>query len=243
MDDRDEFERYNAENHPGFSRTGDQYRLTAADRFALRTLERPDTELLALTRKDTGQLVVTSGRLAVFDPLWPMEQWSDPLDLTVPNGAHDAYILTCEAGKWGECNAMFVVTFEGAQPVEWTAASFASSLKYAPDEPTHLIYVDAGTIGLGDLSSIDNLRNIVKRRIEAGEIGDEGDQLGEMNEQYDLVAQDYRVGDGPDNLLFIGTGIGDGGYPIYWGLASNGEPAALVVSFYLLEARFRKNLQ
>lgn len=240
----DEYSRFNAENALGQPVvSGTPYRLNAADLECLAKAQLPDEELAVqkIRRQSVLNLTVTSGEVAMFDPLWQVSDWFNPLDRSVPVGKHPVDLFIVEAGVWGERNALLRVTLADGNVVSWVPAV----LKSSPYDKKggHIVGVDAGTLGLADTQSLRKLQQHIAQRIADGEIEDESDHVEEMNEAYDLVSQNYQVdADTDHNMICVGTGIGDGGYPIYWGLGSSSEPILLVASFYLFEAAHRKSI-
>lgn len=178
--------------------------------------------------KRIGEIAVTSGYLICSDlGLW--EDSSFLLDLPVPLGRHPVDIVIDETS--GRVVAARVVFDPTAVPIKQICATRWERPKIpkADDDHrinSHYIATDTAAIGLIDaaelLPSTRRERSSVERRLQELLLGPERKRFAVLN-----------ISD-KANAVAIEKGFGDGIYPSFWLLDSEGKPVQLVFDFGIL---------
>ncbi|WP_433676981.1 DUF4241 domain-containing protein [Microbacterium gorillae] len=187
----------------------EQRALDEVRNFAERDVVRPKDQQLARAEVSSlGTFVTSSGALAVIDFGYDNDD-ARPLARTVPPGAYPVERVTA----FGR-NAAVRIRFTDDQPVEWHPASLADS--------GHVVGVDAGCVCIVDYVGYASM----SRRSKAAALTAFFAETRPCAMTFDLASGGIGVA--------TDSGYGDGSYPVYWGVDSEGRIAQLVVDFMVL---------
>ena len=174
-------------------------------------------------RLELGDLVLPSGRIIVSDPTPGLI--GEPLERRVGPGSYPVLVFAIE--HW---NAFAVLRFSNAGVTRW---------EFARSEREELGYslgcsVDSGFAGFMDADT----RVLVERRHELAQgdpeyFGYVMDVLmdGFVDEQAGIHTP---IEGDPRNVAAFASGLGDGLYPVLWGLDDTGAPAVLLCDFQVI---------
>ncbi|HEX9412280.1 MAG TPA: DUF4241 domain-containing protein [Ktedonobacterales bacterium] len=187
-----------------------------------------------LHRRPLGELVVTSGRIVVRDPLVvpDMPPLADPAE----PGRYPVVLSVAELPNGDQRVACALLQLSEHLAVRWEMATrhgqTLSSL-----EPGYIFGypVDAGT---GCFMDADTSRALIARPIHMGNGYVESDELLDtLNRTYlptwcwaNLILDDASGA----NVIAFSSGWGDGFYPSYWGYDAASQRVALVADFGVL---------
>lgn len=172
----------------------------------------PDVQAMFAAPNDVVQLgtITTGGVLTIHD--LALVDWElKPLTRTVPAGTYSVEV----ARDRRDVNLAVRLRLSAADPVEWRAAERLDVGAFAP--------VDCGNVAILDFAALASC------------------EIEHANELYEQVIE--MMMDGPGGTFHLGnpeddpdaviveSGIGDGCYPIYWGISEDGSVAALLVDF------------
>ncbi len=149
--------------------------------------------------------ITTSGVVAVHDFGWVAYDLA-PLSQRVPPGTYPVVVSHRADGT----NVALRVKLDDEQATRWVDAARVGS--------TNVVSVDAGNVVVLDFATMPTCRN---------------DWLDELYQGH-LTATDgdvFSIAGGPDDAVMLQAGYGDGGYPVYWGVADDGTITDLVVDF------------
>lgn len=161
-----------------------------------------------VTRSLVGTLVTTSGVLAVLDGGYDNSS-AKPLERTVPPGYYPVDRVVVD-GR----NAAVRVTFSPEAPTRWRPASIPGG--------GHVFGVDAGSACLVDYPAY-----------AAQTRRDKAAMWRRFTEAEGPGAIEAPLPEGNRGIV-VASGIGDGAYPVYWGIAADGAVVQLVVDFLML---------
>jgi uncharacterized protein DUF4241 len=189
------------------------------------------------SRVDIGEIYVPSGRLYCCDPFLSREV--GPLDRCTAPGSYLASIGLVEVeGGWGK-RVGFAELFLSDEIVShWIGALYQRDNKMYSAFP-----VDAGLACFMDRLTENLFRRVVDEFYRVHPQGNYYDDVLAsgfaksalfFGHSGDWLLHFPRVGD-PLNIVMFASGLGDGNYPIYWGIDRYGEPCRLLVDFGLLE--------
>lgn len=198
----------------------------ADDTSATRFVGLPEHELapLGIEKIDLGELVMSSGRLIVGDPLPGLI--GDPLARIVAPGAYPVTLF-----RHGDWNAYAVVKFSESQISSWELATDESG-------SSELV----GNVDSGFASFMDaETRQLIERRDQREQQfnPDYSDYLfGALFMDLPSEAGGIHLPDPQDkrNVVVFSSGFGDGSYPVWWGLDSRGEVAAILCDLQVIPA-------
>ncbi len=174
----------------------------------------PDATWVVTDDLQFGTVLLPSGRLVVDE--FPLG--AEPLDIVVAPGAYATHAtLARQPDQEGEQVAFASVVLSDAPTVRW--------------QNEGAIAVDGGTTMLTSVEANDALGRTWRDDTDTAERLD--------REIYDsMVAHDYLGTEwalSPEtNLVRVTSGVGDGGYPVYVGFDTDGNPTRVVVDFLLL---------
>jgi hypothetical protein len=162
-----------------------------------------------------GTLQISSGAIGAYDFGWSGEDFR-PLGRSVPLGEHLVEIAVAD-----RLVVAARVTFDQeGKGTEWRPA-------VRVDNESHVVGVDTANVSFFDAKSFMMLEaREQERRYEEGVI--EHSPLGAK-----FVHLKAPKNQAPDCVV-ITSGMGDGGYPCYWGLDQNGAIVSLVVDFLVV---------
>jgi hypothetical protein len=149
--------------------------------------------------------ITTSGVMAVHDFGWVAYDLA-PLAQRVPPGTYPVVVSHRADGT----NVALRVTFADEQATKWVDAERVGS--------NNVVSVDAGNVVVLDFATMPTCRN---------------DWMDELYQDH-VMATDgdvFSIAGGPDDAVMVQAGYGDGGYPVYWGVADDGTITDLVVDF------------
>lgn len=156
-----------------------------------------------------GTLVTATGVLTVLD-FGNDNDDALPLARTVEPGSYPVDRVTA----FGR-NAAVRVRFSDETPASWHPAS--------PPDTGHVISVDAGCVCVVDYAGYAGMTERAKERVY--------DKFTKL--EGPAAASEFKVG--RKNVgIACESGYGDGGYPAYWGVDSQGRIAQLVIDFLVL---------
>jgi hypothetical protein len=183
-----------------------------------------------------GKLHLPTGRIVACDPYFCANAL--PFDRAVPAGEYDVQLYRTHSAEWGIRFAYARVLLRPAETIAYAKAVFegADSGAYA---------VDSGVGSLMDEAARAAFAHQLAQYYRANPCG---------NYYTDILQHEYRSGSGelaePDsgraqwalhrlpgsdlNVAIFSSGLGDGYFESYWGLAADEEPTFLVTDFGLL---------
>ena len=156
-------------------------------------------------RVETLAPITTSGVIAVHDFGWLAFDLA-PLSQRVPPGTYPVVVSHRADGV----NVALRVQFEDTSTTSWVKAARVGS--------NNFVSVDAGNVVVLDFATMPTCRN---EWIE-----------GLYHDHLEATDGDvFSIAGGPDDAVMVQAGYGDGAYPVYWGVASDGTITDLVVDF------------
>ncbi|PPF46967.1 hypothetical protein C5B85_01425 [Pseudoclavibacter sp. AY1F1] len=186
-----------------------QVQLDEVHNFTEREVSRPgDKQSARAEVTHLGTLSTSTGFLSVLDFGYDNDD-ARPLARTVPPGRYSVDRVTA----FGR-NAAVRVRFSDAAPVTWIPASLPGS--------GHVVGVDAGCICIVDYVGYSDMT----RRDKAAAYDAFSAAQTPAVQEFDLAGTDIGIA--------FDSGYGDGSYPAYWGLDSEGAVAQLVVDCMVL---------
>lgn len=185
----------------------------------------------SITEQDLGLLHLTSGRIVANDPLFPGED--KPFAQSVAPGSYPVklYIYHCDTDQRV---AFAELRFSEDLPVSFMPALTAGQDSSALKEDEFFGYgVDSGTGGFMDEDACRALNHYL-------------DQSGDyclptlakaLDESYvdTFCTANVPLPDIQANIAAFSSGYGDGVYPSFWGLNTDGQICCLITDFCIIE--------
>ena len=171
-----------------------------------------------------GAVSVESGTVGVFDFGWGGDMFR-PLQRSVPIGSYEIQIAVADFNGADSRNSAARMLIGDPDSVSrWVTAETV-------EEPGHVVDVDYGNVAIFDATDYLELK---ARKLER------------LYQQYlDLRFDDSTAGKKhvhlqfgkktASNCIVMDSGMGDGGYPAYWGLDDADNPVVLLVDFLLID--------
>jgi len=189
------------------------------------------SQSVTLTVEDAGHVVLPTGRLVASDAFIID---SLPFAEAVPRGRYAVSVLVADFADGDRRVAAAMVTVAPNQPVRWELALVPGqdTSTLGPDE--FFGYgVDGGTGSFTSPEATEHLKDrgayeTYSQKLMAAM--NPGDGVFPLT-----VAVDIDPGSGA-NVVAFSSGFGDGAYPTFVGLRSDGEPAVLLTDFGVLDA-------
>lgn len=193
---------------------------------ATRFAELAERELasLGIEKISLGELVMTSGRLIVGDPLPGMI--GNPLARVVAPGTYPVSLF-----RHGDWNAFVVLRFSGRQIANWALATDESGSSDS-----------VGNVGSGFASFMDAETQLLVEERDKGEQHSNPDYsdylFGALFKDLPSEAGGVHLPDPGDkrNVVVFASGYGDGSYPAFWGLDTDGGVAAILCDLKVIPA-------
>ena len=192
-------------------------------------------ESISLRQRHASELIITSGRIIAWDPLW-IDERIPPFAATVAPGKYPVVLSIAQSSIAGERLAYATLRLQDRQPVRWEVARFDDDEISLLDENEDVIGYPVDT-GIGCFADLDAARVFMQRLQEDAEYHmvivrgmDESDPLnigwgwGSVDLKPDTLA----------NLIFFTAGEGDGTYASYFGFDADDMPVCLITDFGLL---------
>jgi hypothetical protein len=161
-----------------------------------------------------GDVRLPSGRIAVGEFLFEEEV----LDIVVPAGRYPVHATLARPPDGDdERVALVTLVLSDAATTRWRFA--------------YAFPVDGGTTNITSVEGATAERAAIERDDEAWMRRSE-ERFWSLS-AHDHLATEVTI-DGDLNLVLVGSGVGDGGYPVHIGLDEAGEPTRVVVDFLLV---------
>ena len=167
-----------------------------------------------------GTVNLQSGIVGVYDFGWAGEDFR-PLNRLVSPGSYRVEVVQTEFTSGDVRNAAVrVLLGDPSTVVKWVEASTV-------DAGNNVVGVDAGNVTIFDGGRFMTLQIRAHNRL-----------YDKYIKMFSVSKRHYKLNltaDSPStDCVIVDSGFGDGGYPCYWGLDSNGDPAVLLVDFRLV---------
>ncbi len=167
---------------------------------------------------DLGRIQLASGVIGAYDLGWPPERFR-PLRQRVPSG--DFPVEIAKAGGFViAARIRFDSTREAGQ---WIPA-------FPLEQDSHDVGVDYGNVSFFDAGNFMSLRQRELERIYHETVEASANNQGSGAHWVRLVSKPPAC---PDCVM-VDSGMGDGSYPCYWGMAEDGEVVSLVADFLMV---------
>jgi hypothetical protein len=183
-------------------------------------------------QRDIGTLTLPSGRIVLCDAL--VEPHAAPLERRVEPGAFGVRISIARLEGGDERIAAALLRFRPGTVEDWELAMPPNAVPLEPAE-THFVgyRVESGT---GCFAAAEAAARLAARL----------DAEPEFHEQIAAALRaSYRdtrdwadirpAASTPANAILFSSGLGDGVYPSFWGLASDRRPVCLITDFGLVD--------
>jgi len=188
-----------------------------------------------------GDLYLETGRILLCDPL--TSTLKRVVSKGIEPGSYPAQLYQVIYDDTMVLNIMLKVTIKSEAPYKWIPIECLDSLGITK-KSSHL-GSDTGLISVMDLNTYEDWNSVVK--------DDFGRYRFYMNNIHPFMAMRKKntsfvkdwanvnlhgeeSGENKNqNLLIAQSGLGDGYYPIYWGLNASGEKVCLVIDFRVFE--------
>lgn len=168
---------------------------------------------------DAGTIEIASGILGAYDFGWDQDGFR-PLSRSVPPGTYRADYATVD----GLVIAARVRFQENRDVAGWKPA-------VRLDGENHVVGVDYANVAFFDAA---NYMKLEKRELEDRYQDWLDLSLAKQDPQPAAGMSLTSPKEGAPDCIVTNSGVGDGGYPVYWGLDSKGEVVSLVVDFHLV---------
>jgi hypothetical protein len=184
-----------------------------------------------LRHQHIGDLLVTSGDIVVWDPLW-VDQNTPHLARSIPPGRYPVVVATAKLPSGVEQPAYATLRLSDRPPVDWAVASFDSGdTSFRPGNSIPGYPVDTG---IGSFMDRTAARILAQRMVQDREY-----HMVISRGMEETIAQGWGWGWGmlslePDtsaNVAYFTAGPGDGDYPSYWGYHADGAAVCLTTDF------------
>jgi hypothetical protein len=149
--------------------------------------------------------MTTSGVMAVHDFGW-VDVDLAPLSQRVPAGTYPVFVSHRADGV----NMALRVQFADKPAARWVNAARVGS--------DNQVIVDAGNVVVLDFATMPLCRN---------------EWIEELYQDHLMATEGdvFSIAGGPDDAVMVQAGYGDGVYPVYWGVATDGTITDLLVDF------------
>jgi hypothetical protein len=162
-----------------------------------------------------GDVLLPSGRIAVGEFLFEDET----LDIVVPAGRYPVHATLAQPPEGDdERVALLTLLLSDATPTRWSHA--------------YTFPVDGGTTSVTSVEGAEAERAAIERDDEAWMRRSE-ERFWSLS-AHDHLATEVTIA-GELNLVLVGSGVGDGAYPVFIGRDAAGTPTGVVVDFGLLD--------
>ena len=192
--------------------------------------------------RQTGELMMPSGRVTACDPFIGLEfvEDAEPFTVTVPPGRYPVDVCMVGWTKEGEPDGAAVpesvaaakLVISRETPVRWEMAVIGEQDETdLADNQFYGYGVDAGTGCFADHASIPALHELVEEPDDRP--GD--NRLTDALETANWVEPvNLTTADGAANIIAFMSGPGDGAYPTWIGYDVTDQPACFVTDFEFL---------
>lgn len=196
--------------------------------------EKPRPTRIFFRVSELGPLKITSGRLVVADPFVGIDQ--QPLSLAIANGSYPVRLAVLQ-GTMGQGRVAFArVNFSSRPVVRWEAAKPSDVQRDAENpDATWSFTVDSGIAGFFDADAGRAAAASGARDDTFFDAWLEKGQATGVKERGATGAFRLDVAIGAGNVVAFDAGWGDGVYAAYAGFDADGELAALVADFDILD--------
>jgi len=178
---------------------------------------------------EIGKLQVESGQLLVADPFRSGLPDTYPLARTIPTGQYLGSIQTCLIEGWGERVVYALLSLTDTPPASWEPA-----LTTQPGPPKHHVVVKGGLAAFCDQQTAKRLGQICSEILpNKPDFNYYTERMQNDFAGHELWAEHHPDPGQPANILVFTSGLGDGNYPVYWGLDPNGRPVCLAICFLM----------
>jgi hypothetical protein len=183
---------------------------------------------------DLGPLKVTSGKIVVADPFVSTDQ--QPLALDVPAGQYPVRLAILQ-GTMGRGRIAFArVDITGAPVARWEAAKPVDMQRDAENpDGAWGVSIDSGVAAFFDeeagratTAAVTADETFFDSWLETG-------QNAGIKEKGATGAFRLAIDVGPANVVAFDSGWGEGSYPVYAGRDADGNLAALLIDFDILD--------
>lgn len=183
-----------------------------------------------IKRQLVGNLYISTGKVFAVDP-FIVSEYDKPFIKKVPQGSYPVYlsIITTEAGD--QRAALATIQFSNEKPQTWELAiTDDQDISTLQDDEYFGYGVDAGTGCFMDQDTFHKFYAL-------SEDNEYTDMLiDEMQKTYvDTWSYLNKEIEENCNIIMFSSGIGDGSYPSFFGIDSNGNICCLVTDFMILE--------
>lgn len=180
--------------------------------------------------REIGQLRLPTGRITAFDPI--MCLGTDPFTRTAPVGTYPVRLAIAHFDNPDQRIAYAGIFFSDRKAEVWEQALIPGQNPAQLGPNWEYGYpVDCGT---GCFADAETAFQFGGRMHEQKKYSDEICSL--LDETYIDTRSwaDVTPVDGGGNVMLFSSGYGDGSYPSFFGIDSDGEPSCLITDFYIL---------
>lgn len=202
------------------------------------TVQRPDGAV-TLHLRHIDDVIITSGRLVAWDPLW-LEETTPPLAVVIPPGRYPVVVTTID----DQIPAYATVRVRQSRPVRWAIARFDEgqdpAVAGADDEiPGYPVDTGIGCFADTDAAGVFARRlatdaeyhMVIAHGMEESDPSGHGWGWGAVS-----LAPDSHA-----NLVYFSAGAGDGDYATYIGYDADDALVCVTTDFALLWHNAKQN--
>lgn len=208
--------------------------------FYFNTDQHGDIKLSVLT---LGNLHVSSGQIVACDPLVNLGDTS-PFTRQIPAGHYPVKIVVAETPDMGERYALAKLELSAKNAVRWELAytcDVENKVAALKDDEYFGFPVDAGLgcfcdqqaqLAYAKFSADFRAKNPESNIYDdyfAAEFKKNASNQDDPNDIGDWL--NYTIPNTQHNVIMFHSGFGDGYYPSYWGLDTDGQLTALMIDF------------
>jgi|KBSSwiStaDraftv2_1062776.scaffolds.fasta_scaffold677802_2 hypothetical protein len=183
---------------------------------------------------NVGSLHVPSGQLVTCDPFFCAR--ATPFKRKVPPGLYAVQLCRMEFKEWGPRIALARVLFKP----DTRAASLEKAVM--ADQSTTSFMVDSGTASFMDEETRVTFSGVLADFYRSHPQGNYYTDVLEADFQKNALTTGavgdwtmHRLPNSEQNVAIFASGLGDGMYESFWGLAGNGEVTSLVTDFRVIK--------
>uniref|UniRef100_UPI004047629E DUF4241 domain-containing protein n=1 Tax=Roseivirga sp. TaxID=1964215 RepID=UPI004047629E len=199
----------------------------------------------ALTEKRVGELLIESGYVIASDPFFLSHM--EPFNKPVPNGQHPVDIVFVELENAGKRVGVSRLKFSTTEAVKWELAVTDKDDTSELTEDGYIGYpVDAGLGCFIDANFSKTFDKVMDQHYKANgpdsnyyddvlafEFKNNAFNQNDPNDIGDYVNHN-PIKESSQNVTIFSSGVGDGSYPSYWGIDSNGQTCELITDFLII---------
>jgi len=185
---------------------------------------------MLIERRDIGRLRLPSGRIVAADAM--VEPTLPAFDRAVEPGEYPVHLAIAHFRKGGDQRiAAAWLVFSSKAITRWVPSGLEATARGQPKPGEAAAYgVDSGT---GSFLSPEAAASMTAQLTDGF-----AEHIAEQMHATYVHTREWAMVELPGqlNLALFSSGLGDGAYASYWGLAADDQPVVLLTDFGLLDA-------